>query len=463
LKLAPSTAGETRQGQKTPVNDDAVCFDPRAGIFAVADGSKRPAGTMGAAHLFLNAVKKNRDILTQTTQDAITSKEKQGTLKAIFQNVFDAGSHNIRETYKVPDGKIGPTTTATVLMIRDGHGAIGHVGNTRAYLLRKGKVFRLTKDHTVAQRKLDAKEITTEEYAAHPKRKTLYQAIGQSKSVQVDVSFFKVQLGDLFLLVSDGVSDTLRGEDLRQLEIKSEDETQFAASALDLAVERNAFDDISCVVVSMVEKTVKKKKEVVEVEVEFLEEGLIDLEEELLGLTGDLGDTAEAPSLEPESGGPRFAPPAPESAPPAGAETVSFEDQLKYFQNIELFKEMSEQQILNMLAMMTPTTLQPGQLLFSQGEPGEAMYVITMGRVDVIRDNRKLVTLGTGTIVGELAVLDGEIRSASIRAERLTRVMGISRDELKVLETKDARFGIMLYRNLSQILTKRLRAASGRR
>ena len=91
------------------------------------------------------------------------------------------------------------------------------------------------------------------------------------------------------------------------------------------------------------------------------------------------------------------------------------------------------------------------------------MFVVTMGRVDVIRDNRKLVTLGTGTIVGELAVLDGEIRSASIRAERLTRVVGISRNELLVLETKDAQFGITLYRNLSKILTKRLRAASGRR
>ena len=448
MKLGPRTAGATRQGQKTSVNDDAVCFDGRTGLFAVADGSRRPRGTMGAAHIFLNTVKENRELLTKSTQAAAESKEKQGTLKAILQNVFDLGSKSIRTSYKVPDGKIGPTTTATLLVIRDGHGAIAHVGNTRAYLMRKEKVFRLTKDHTVAQRQLDAKKISAEEYANHPKRKTLYQAIGQAKPVQVDVSFFKVQLGDLFLIVSDGVSDTLRGEDLRVLQTNSRDENEFAEAALDLAVEREAFDDLSCVAVAITEK--KEKKEETEVEIDFFEDGLIDLEEELLGLN----DSYE-PSVETQ-----FTPTA-----PAQAETIQEtpEDQLKYFKNIELFQEMSDQQILNMLSMMTPTTLQPGQLLFSQGEPGEFMFVVTMGRVDVIRDNRKLVTLGTGTIVGELAVLDGEIRSASIRAERLTRVVGISRNELLVLETKDAQFGITLYRNLSKILTKRLRAASGRR
>ena len=266
LGLVPSTAGETRQGHKTSVNDDAVCCDARTGLFAVADGSKRPNGTMGAAHIFLNAIKEHRAALTKATEEAVSSKEKQGTLKAIFQNAFDAGSRNIRTSYKVPDGKIGPTTTATVLIIRNGHGAIGHVGNTRAYLLRKGKVFRLTKDHTVAQRKLDAKEISTEDYAKHPKRKTLYQAVGQAKAVHVDVSFFKVQKGDLFLLVSDGVSDSLRGEDLRQIKEKSENEAEFTEATLDLATEREAIDDLSCVAVSMVEAKARPVETEVEVE-----------------------------------------------------------------------------------------------------------------------------------------------------------------------------------------------------
>jgi hypothetical protein len=289
-------------------------------------------------------------------------------------------------------------TSATILLIAEGLAAVGHVGDTRAYLLRNGRVYRLTRDHTVGQRLADSGQRTPEEIAVLPTAQTVYQALGHETPLHTDVSYFEASPKDRFALVTAAVHRRIADSEVQDLNERCDAAADLARAVVQLGFRRDPNDDLTCVAAEV-----------------------------LRGI-------------------------APGSA----------EDPLRAFRHVKLFEGMRDDQMMRLLAVLQPMHVEAGQTLFEQGDASEFLYVITMGRVDVIRDGRHLASLGPGNVVGELALLIGDRRSATIRVTSAAQLLALRREELFELVQSDPNLGVHLYHNLSLTLAKRLRDASGR-
>jgi len=117
-----------------------------------------------------------------------------------------------------PDAR-GMATTLTLLYIGESGVTVAHIGDSRIYQLRKGKIIYKTADHSYVQSLIDAGEITKEEAAVHPKKNIITRAIcGAAHSVNADVDFIRnIQDGDFFFLCTDGVTDCFPDDKLSGL------------------------------------------------------------------------------------------------------------------------------------------------------------------------------------------------------------------------------------------------------
>src|SRR5688500_9951814 len=106
----------------------------------------------------------------------------------------------------------GMGTTITVALVEDGWVAIGHVGDSRAYLVRDRSLEQLTDDHSLVAELVRSGKLSPEEAESHPQRSVITRAIGTDPDVDVDTFSIEAKPGDLFLLCSDGLTDMVGDE-----------------------------------------------------------------------------------------------------------------------------------------------------------------------------------------------------------------------------------------------------------
>jgi CRP-like cAMP-binding protein len=120
---------------------------------------------------------------------------------------------------------------------------------------------------------------------------------------------------------------------------------------------------------------------------------------------------------------------------------------------VEMFSLASEEALADIAAILEEVLAQPGEVIIRQGDVGDSMYIIIEGRVRVFDEERTFARLGERDIFGELALLDPEPRSASIAAERETRLFRLDREAFLELLAGN----IEIVRGVLQVLCKRLR------
>jgi PPM family protein phosphatase len=146
----------------------------------------------------------------------------------------------------------GTSTTATVALFDGTRLGMGHVGDSRAYLLRDKQIQQLTKDHTFVQTLIDEGRISESESRVHPHRNLILRAIDGTHDLEPDVFEVPLQAGDRLLLCSDGASGVL--DDARLADIMSGGSPDFAATELVRAsLEAGSTDNVTCVVADVVE------------------------------------------------------------------------------------------------------------------------------------------------------------------------------------------------------------------
>jgi serine/threonine protein phosphatase PrpC len=118
-----------------------------------------------------------------------------------------AGNRAIREEVAREPELEGMGTTMTLVAIDGAVATIGHVGDSRAYLLRNGEFSQLTEDHTVAAEYVALGQLSREAAASHPQRHMLTRTLGLTRFVNVDEFAFEVAAGDRILICSDGLSE----------------------------------------------------------------------------------------------------------------------------------------------------------------------------------------------------------------------------------------------------------------
>lgn len=152
----------------------------------------------------------------------------------------------------------GMGTTLTAVLIDDQVGLVGHVGDSRAYLIRGGAVTRLTVDHSWVADRVRQGLLSEEEAKRHRWRNVITNAIGATPTFRLDVLYFDVQPGDLVVVVSDGVSMLV--DEARMAQIVTESAPEEAVDALlDEANERGAPDNLTAVVLRVEDVAVRPK------------------------------------------------------------------------------------------------------------------------------------------------------------------------------------------------------------
>src|SRR5262249_31107643 len=146
--------------------------------------------------------------------------------------------------------KRGMGTTLVCLALGGSKGIIGHVGDSRVYLVRNGQCHRLTEDHTLVAAQLKAGTITKDQAASSQYRNVITRAVGIQESVQVDTLIVDLLPGDTFLLCSDGLHGYLADEEVVPL-VADSAPSELPQRFIDIANERGGKDNITALVVSI--------------------------------------------------------------------------------------------------------------------------------------------------------------------------------------------------------------------
>jgi PPM family protein phosphatase len=226
--------GRVRAG--APNEDGFLDETRRLGLVAVADGmGGHRAGEVASA----TALEALRAAMTagEPLRDAI-----EGANDAVLEK--SEADHELRG--------MGTTLTAGTLGT-DGNLLIGHVGDSRAYLVRDGELTQITNDHSLVEEMVRGGELTPEQAEGHPRRSIITRALGIDPEVDVDVYPVALRPGDRFLLCSDGLTTMLRGDEIAQI-LEGEPHPERAAQLLvDAANAAGGEDNITALVVEVVE------------------------------------------------------------------------------------------------------------------------------------------------------------------------------------------------------------------
>ncbi|GAA0348571.1 protein phosphatase 2C domain-containing protein [Actinoallomurus spadix] len=147
----------------------------------------------------------------------------------------------------------GMGCTLTAMLWNGPQVALVHIGDSRAYLLRNGELFQITHDHTLVQSLVDEGRITLDEAASHPQRSLLLRALDGRGEVDPDIALREAQLGDRYLLCSDGLSTVVSAETIHHALSTAAEPDQAVRQLIDLANRGGGPDNITCVVADVVE------------------------------------------------------------------------------------------------------------------------------------------------------------------------------------------------------------------
>jgi serine/threonine protein phosphatase PrpC len=164
----------------------------------------------------------------------------------------------LRDSVKSANGKIfemsrsnsdynGMGATLTAAIIQDGKALIAQVGDSRAYLIRKGDIKQITKDQSLMQALIDAGQLTEEQAEHFRFRNIILHAVGVAEDVEPDLGIVTLNRGDVLLLCSDGLSNKVGNLDMYGIVTKSENLGTACKQLVDLANKRGGEDNITVV------------------------------------------------------------------------------------------------------------------------------------------------------------------------------------------------------------------------
>ena len=194
------------------------------------------------------------ELASATAVAMFAELDQQPPGEQVLTALADAVDHTHDELARIIGGApdfSGMGTTVTAMSWEGDRVALAHVGDSRAYLLRDGKLTQLTKDHTFVQTLVDSGRITHAEAAVHEKRNLLMKALDGVHHVEPDLSMREVKAGDRLLLCTDGLTGVLDDAEIQRL-LSSGDPTGVVTALVERALEGGAPDNVTCVVADLV-------------------------------------------------------------------------------------------------------------------------------------------------------------------------------------------------------------------
>lgn len=212
-------------------NEDSLIIIPP--LFAVADGMGGHEAGEIASEITVNTL----------AELAPSHLDAEGLTAAV-----EAANYNVMKAPRQGIGRDGMGTTLTAAMLEGERLLIAQVGDSRAYLLHKGHLQQITRDHSLMADLIEAGQITPEEARVHPNRSVITRAIGFDIHMRPDIYELNVDAGDRILLCSDGLSSMISNNAIESIMRRQSDAQHCADELVTAALENGGADNVTVVV-----------------------------------------------------------------------------------------------------------------------------------------------------------------------------------------------------------------------
>jgi serine/threonine protein phosphatase PrpC len=389
--------GLTDTGRQRKHNEDTYAIDEDLGLYMVCDGLGGHAAGEVASDLCQREVRRvleeNRRVLENYRED--DSFFNRAKVSGAVEIAVDAASRAIRQTAEKDPSKQGMCTTVALMLVLGENAIIGHVGDSRLYLVRDGAVYRLTEDHTIVNEQLRRGLITPEEAAQSPKTGMVTRTVGFFDAAQTETLHTELRPGDRFVLCSDGLSDHFEGGELAHFCAAEEAPEKIPEKLATYANDCGGHDNITVVYVAV---------------------------------EGELSPEATDPTRK-----------------------------LEALRQVPMLKHLNYQELMKVLNITELEHYEAGQTILQEGESGDSMFISIEGTVDVTKQGRPLAALPPGSFFGEMALLVRAERSATIRARQAATLMKLERPQFFRLVKAEHELAAKLLWAFAQVLNARLR------
>jgi protein phosphatase len=231
-------------GRRRPMNQDSAATTSR--LLAVADGMG------GHAHGEVASAVAVATLLELDERLRGTDLQQVDLLQELGSTIGDAAARLTALAQQNPDLR-GTGTTVIAFLVSGLRIGIAHIGDSRAYLLRDGDLHQLTRDHTMVQAMVDEGRLSEAEAAVHPRRSWLVRTLQEDTAAEPDLFGIDANVGDRFLICSDGVTAVLDDHEIRDVLSAELDPDAAVARLIELANEGGGPDNITCVVADLVD------------------------------------------------------------------------------------------------------------------------------------------------------------------------------------------------------------------
>ncbi|OVE80298.1 hypothetical protein BVY02_00750 [bacterium J17] len=377
--------GATDVGCYRENNEDNYLVDTDLGLYMVCDGMGGAAAGEVASQTVVSAV--HSFIKAQTLPPA----SDENAPKTLVNIVRGSVEHACSEVQKLIEGNEklrGMGTTMTLLLVAGDKAVMGHIGDSRLYLKRRGEVHQISSDHTLASEMLRQGRIKPDSLEDNPYAHVLTKAIGPQPSVQADIVIFELVPDDICLLCSDGLSGSVNNPvELTKL-LNKEASEELLKDLIELAKERDGDDNITAVLVEAQEdgaNQIAERKRCNEV---YL--------------------------------------------------------QTEVLKQVYLFQDLSLQELFQVHHLLWIADYQKGSAVVREGEQSDSLYIILEGRLNVKRGETEVATLTAGEHFGEVSLLSSSPRTATVETLEDSRLLILDKDAFVALTRENSVLGVKL-------------------
>ena len=246
--------GITDVGRKREANEDSFAVVPEDSLFVVADGMGGHAAGEVASRLAVTAIS---DFIASTRRDteitwpfeydmsmSIEGNRLRTAIRLANQRILDTISHK--------KDLEGMGTTLVGAMVSEGKACVGHVGDSRAYLIHQGEITQITSDHSWVNEQVKLGFLTRNDASRHPFRNVVTRALGSKEDVVVDLAEQPLERGDYLVLCSDGLNSMLEDEEIASIVMDNDGDIDAAARALVArANEKGGEDNVTVILIKV--------------------------------------------------------------------------------------------------------------------------------------------------------------------------------------------------------------------
>ncbi|MDH4183000.1 MAG: protein phosphatase 2C domain-containing protein [Nitrospinota bacterium] len=248
--------GKTNVGMRRRNNQDSIFLNPDSGVFILADGMGGHLGGEEASRIATRVISKT--MLTSSALEHLQPEDKEfidplpnEMAKVTKFAIFEADREIVRVSHDRSDLR-GMGSTIETLFVQENTATIGHVGDSRVYMMRDGKLEMVTEDHSILNEEMKKRPMSDEEIANFPFKNRITRALGHLGDRHVDVIQKELKSGDVFLLCSDGLTDVADDWEIEETLLEAAGDLEKAADHLvEIALDGGGPDNVSVILVGV--------------------------------------------------------------------------------------------------------------------------------------------------------------------------------------------------------------------